>query len=206
MKNFFESPFMGKTIRDQITNPNIIAGEYSYYSGYYHGHSFDDCARYLAPDRNDVDKLVIGKFCSIGSGAVFLMAGNQGHRLDWASTFPFFYQEDDSFKDAPDGFERAGDTILGNDVWVGTEAMIMPGIKIGDGAVIAGRSIVTKDVKPYTISAGNPARTIRTRFTPEEIEMLLEMKWWDWDKTMIKKAIPLLCSNNIKALHKFWSA
>ena len=95
MNNYFESPFVGKTLREQVTNPNIIVGEYSYYSGYYHGHSFDDCARYLAPDRTDVDKLIIGRYCSIGSGAVFMMAGNQGHQHSWISSFPFFYQSED---------------------------------------------------------------------------------------------------------------
>lgn len=88
MENFFESPFRGTIIADQITNPNIKVGRFSYYSGYYHGHSFDDCARYLMPDRIDVDKLIIGSFCSIGSGAAFIMAGNQGHQMEWISTFP----------------------------------------------------------------------------------------------------------------------
>lgn len=91
MQNYFDSPFAGKPIAEQITNPNIVVGRHSYYSGYYHQHSFDDCARYLSAERDDVDKLIIGSFCSIGSGAVFMMAGNQGHRTDWASTFPFFY-------------------------------------------------------------------------------------------------------------------
>ena len=85
--NFFESPFKGVPLDQQIRNPNIRAGRYSYYSGYYHGHSFDDCARYLSPERDDVDKLIIGSFCSIGSGASFIMAGNQGHRMDWIATF-----------------------------------------------------------------------------------------------------------------------
>ncbi|MGP7668788.1 hypothetical protein ACTZVH_27370, partial [Klebsiella pneumoniae] len=90
MTNYFDSPFKGKLLSEQVKNPNIKVGRYSYYSGYYHGHSFDDCARYLFPDRDDVDKLIIGSFCSIGSGASFIMAGNQGHRYDWASSFPFF--------------------------------------------------------------------------------------------------------------------
>ncbi|SWQ11898.1 Chloramphenicol acetyltransferase [Klebsiella pneumoniae] len=92
MTNYFDSPFKGKLLSEQVKNPNIKVGRYSYYSGYYHGHSFDDCARYLFPDRDDVDKLIIGSFCSIGSGASFIMAGNQGHRYDWASSFPFFYR------------------------------------------------------------------------------------------------------------------
>lgn len=94
MTNHFESPFKGKLLSDDVTNRNIKVGRYSYYSGYYHGHSFDDCARYLMPDRDDVDQLIIGSFCSIGSGAAFIMAGNQGHRYDWASSFPFFYMSE----------------------------------------------------------------------------------------------------------------
>ncbi|QSA20458.1 CatB-related O-acetyltransferase, partial [Vibrio furnissii] len=146
---------------EQVTNPNIHVGRHSYYSGYYHGHSFDDCVRYLNPDREDVDRLIIGAFCAIGSGAVFMMAGNQGHRTDWVSTFPFFYMENEHFTDADDGFVRAGDTVIGNDVWIGSEAMIMPGVTIGDGAVIASRAVVTKNVAPYEIVGSNPAKHIR---------------------------------------------
>lgn len=88
MGNYFESPFRGKLLSEQVSNPNIRVGRYSYYSGYYHGHSFDDCARYLMPDRDGVDKLVIGSFCSVGSGAAFIMAGNQRHRAEWARPSP----------------------------------------------------------------------------------------------------------------------
>ena len=193
--NFFESPFKGVPLDQQIRNPNIRAGRYSYYSGYYHGHSFDDCARYLSPERDDVDKLIIGSFCSIGSGASFIMAGNQGHRMDWIATFPFFYMpEEAGFQGAVDGFVRAGDTVVGNDVWIGTEAMIMPGVRIGDGAVIAARAVVTADVEPYAVVAGMPARQLRRRFSQERIAMLLEMRWWDWPLERINAAMPLLCS------------
>lgn len=206
MSNFFESPFKGKIIKDHITNPNIIAGKYSYYSGYYHGHSFDDCARYLFPDRDNVDKLIIGSYCSIGSGAIFIMAGNQGHRHDWISSFPFFYMmtEVETFKGALDGFSGAGNTIIGNDVWIGSEAMIMPGITIGDGAVIGSRSLVTKDVEPYTIIGGNPSKPIKKRFEEDEIKKLLEMKWWEWDERYLFDAIPVLCSNNIDLLYAYF--
>jgi chloramphenicol O-acetyltransferase type B len=197
-ENYFKSPFLGKQIKDQITNPNIIVGDYSYYSGYYSGHSFDDCARYLAPDRDDVDKLIIGKFCSIADGAIFMMAGNQGHKYDWISSFPFFYQ---GFDKANDAFEKAGDTIIGNDVWIGANAIIMPGVKIGDGAVIATASVVTKNVEPYSIVGGNPAKIIKKRFSDGEIQMLLELKWWDWDIEKIKGNMDLLCSNNITELY-----
>lgn len=205
MTNFFESPFKGKIIKDHITNPNIQVGKYSYYSGYYHGHSFDECARYLVPNRDDVDKLIIGGFCSIGSGASFIMAGNQGHRHHWISTFPFFYMDEvDTFAAALNGYEKAGDTVIGNDVWIGSEAMIMPGLKIGDGAVIGSRALVTKDVEPYSIVAGSPATLIRKRFSAAHIKILLEIKWWNWDEKKLSNAIPIICSDQIDLLHEFY--
>ncbi|CAL8981742.1 Chloramphenicol acetyltransferase [Rhodoplanes serenus] len=205
MTNAFESPFKGRRLAEQVTNPNISVGRYSYYSGWYHGHPFDDCARYLMPDCDDVDRLVIGSFCSIGSGASFIMAGNQGHRIDWVSTFPFFYMADEpAFAAATCGFVRAGDTVVGNDVWIGAEAMVMPGVRIGDGAVVASRAVVTRDVAPYTIVGGNPARPIRRRFSDDEIALLLELAWWDWDLADIAAAMPLLCSGDIPGLHGWW--
>ncbi|CAO3440457.1 Chloramphenicol O-acetyltransferase (EC 2.3.1.28) _ CatB family [Azospirillum endophyticum] len=176
MRNFFESPFKGILLGKQVTNPNIIVGRYSYYSGYYHGHGFDDCARFLSPDEG-VDKLEIGSFCSIGSGAAFIMAGNQGHRNDWISTFPFFWMpEVPAFAGAQNGYLPAGNTVIGNDVWIGSEAIIMPGVTVGDGAVIGTRSLVTRDIEPYAIVGGNPARVIRKRFDENLITLLLEMK------------------------------
>ncbi len=207
MTNPFESPLQGKPLSEQVTNPNIIVGRYSYYSGYYHGHSFDDCARYLLPDDAEVDKLIIGSFCSIATGATFVMHGNQGHRSDWVSTFPFFYMnKDGGFGDPPDPFRPAGDTVVGNDVWIGTEAMIMPGVTIGHGAVVGSRALVTRDVDPYTIVGGHPAKPIRKRFSDEEIAMLIEMAWWDWPLERIREAMPLLCSSDIAGLHRFWHA
>lgn len=206
MSNYFDNPFAGKPLTEQVTNPNIHVGRHSYYSGYYHGHSFDDCVRYLNPDREDVDRLIIGAFCAIGSGAVFMMAGNQGHRTDWVSTFPFFYVDDDAFTDADDGFVRAGDTVIGNDVWIGSEAMIMPGVTIGDGAVIASRAVVTKNVAPYEIVGSNPAKHIRFRFTPEQIETLLEMQWWHWPDAQLKGAMKLLTSGDIDGLYHYWQS
>lgn len=204
--NFFASPFTGVSLDQQVTNPNIIVGKHSYYSGYYHGHSFDECARYLNPERDDVDKLIIGHYCSIGSGAVFMMAGNQGHRTDWISTFPFFYQDSDNFTNAHDGFQRAGDTIVGNDVWIGSEAMIMSGIKIGHGAIIASRAVVTKDVGPYEVVGSNPAKHIKFRFSELEITMLLEMAWWNWPESRLNDCMMLLCSSDIQGLYKYWQS
>lgn len=204
MTNFFESSFKGVTLDKQVTNPNIVVGRYSYYSGYYHEHSFDDCARFLPPDEG-VDKLIIGSFCSIGSGAAFIMAGNQGHRHDWISTFPFYWMpEVPAFTGAANGFAPSGDTVIGNDVWIGSEAIIMPGVHIGHGAVIGTRALVTKDVEPYAIVGGNPARVIRKRFTDAEIKQLLEMQWWDWSDEQLKSAMPVLTSGDIDGLYDYW--
>ncbi|MCH9811500.1 CatB-related O-acetyltransferase [bacterium] len=202
--NYFKDPFTSFPIQEQITNPNIIAGKYSYYSGYYHGHSFDDCAMYLDPSRDDVDKLIIGNFCSIASGVKFIMAGNQGHRNDWISTYPFFYSSQEMFSSsAKNGLAFKGDTIIGNDVWIGAEVLIMPGIKIGNGAMIATRSVVTKDVEPYTIVGGVPAKPIKKRFSDDEIEKLQMVAWWNWPDETIKEAMPFLCSNDIDGLVEF---
>ncbi|ROL75726.1 type B chloramphenicol O-acetyltransferase [Pseudomonas protegens] len=204
MNNYFESPFKGIPLDQQVTHPNIQIGRYSYYSGYYHGHSFDDCARYLLYEEG-VDQLIIGSFCSIGSGAAFMMAGNQGHRNEWVSTFPFYWMsEEPAFAGAQNGYEAAGDTVIGNDVWMGSEAIVMPGVRIGDGAVIGTRALVTRDVEPYAIVGGNPAKTIRKRFDERSIEQLLEMQWWNWSDDQLKAAMPIMTSSNIAALFQHW--
>jgi chloramphenicol O-acetyltransferase type B len=204
MTNFFESPFKGLPLDRQVKNPNIRVGRYSYYSGYYHGHSFDDCARYLLPEPG-VDQLVIGSFCSIGSGAAFIMAGNQGHRVDWISTFPFFWMDEEpAFAGAENGYQPAGDTIVGNDVWIGSEAIILPGVKIGHGAVIGTRALVARDVAPYSIVGGNPAKEIRKRFRDADIALLLELAWWNWSERQLNAAIPVLTGGDIAALYDYW--
>ncbi|MCO5145149.1 MAG: type B chloramphenicol O-acetyltransferase [Aquamicrobium sp.] len=204
MDNFFESPFRGITLDRQVTNPNIVVGRYSYYSGYYHGHGFDDCARFLVPDEG-ADRLIVGSFCSIGSGAAFIMAGNQGHRADWISTFPFYWMSEvEAFAEARNGFAPAGDTVIGNDVWIGSEAIVMPGVRIGDGAVIGTRALVTRDVEPYAIVGGNPARTIRKRFDDERVRLLIEMRWWDWPDEQLAAAMKVLTSGDVEALHRHW--
>lgn len=204
MTNFFESPFKGVTLDKQVTQPNIRVGRFSYYSGYYHGHSFDDCARFILPDEG-ADQLIIGSFCSIGSGAAFIMAGNQGHRNEWISTFPFFWMpEVAAFAGAQNGYLPAGDTVVGHDVWIGSEAVVMPGVRIGDGAVIGTRAVVTRDVEPYTIVGGNPAAPIRKRFDDRRIALLLEMGWWDWPEERLRDAMPLLTSGDVDALHALW--
>ncbi|MFZ3430149.1 CatB-related O-acetyltransferase [Vibrio harveyi] len=211
--NAFDTWLKGQIIKEHVTNPNIEVGEYSYYSGFYHGKTFEDQAvRYLMGDSvtqqewqngayGEVDKLIIGKFCSIASGATFMMAGNQGHRIDWISTFPFSPEEFGN--GVQSGFERAGDTIIGNDVWIGSEAMIMPGVTIGDGAVIGVRSVITKNVEPYSIVVGNN-HVVRLRFEEEAVSMLLEIQWWDWSIEHIKQAMKIMCSGDVFALGDYY--
>ncbi|WP_172255218.1 CatB-related O-acetyltransferase [Saccharibacillus deserti] len=198
--NVFAHWSKGYVVKEHVTNPNIEVGEYTYYSGYYHEKHFEEiCVRYLSPEEWVTDKLIIGRFCSIGSGASFILCGNQGHRSDWASTYPFYYTPDLN-EGAADGFLPKGDTWVGSDVWIGTEAMIMPGVKIGHGAVIASRAVVTKDVEPYTIVGGNPAVPIRRRFDESDIKKLLETRWWELDIEAVKPLIPLLTSSKIGEL------
>lgn len=200
-----------KTYRDsyainmRVKHPKIIVGDRSYYAGYYHGHPFEECVRYLdeADKNKDCDRLIIGKYCSIASGVVFMMGGNCGHRHDWITAYPLDIIEDSKAnKKAPIGYDKKGDTIIGNDVWIGTEAMILPGIQIGDGAVIGARALVTKDVEPYSIVGGNPAELIRKRFSDKEIKKLLAIRWWDWDEDCIRQHIDILRSGDVKRLAK----
>ncbi len=139
----------------------------------------------MLPDA-DADRLIIGAFCSIGSGAAFIMAGNQGHRHEWVSTFPSSMRtRAGSRAQAADGYLPAGDTVIGNDVWIGSEAIIMPGVRVGDGAIIGTRALVTRDVEPYAIVGGNrhgAAQAVRR----DRIALLLEMRWWDWPDAAIE--------------------
>lgn len=205
MKPFhFENQFSSQLLKDTVNHPNIEVGNFSYYSGYHHKHDFIECARYLHDKRKDVDKLIIGSYCSIGSGAIFMMAGNQGHNSQWLSTFPFYFQAN-IFKEAKNGFIKAGNTVIGNDVWIGSEAMIMAGVKIGDGAIIAARAVVTKDVEAYTVVGGNPCIFIKNRFEKEDVDKLLTMKWWNWKEEKIKESMSLICSPQINNLWKYWN-
>ena len=148
-------------------------------------------------DGNPAAKLVIGNFCSIADGCNIFLGGN--HRTDWVTTYPFGHIHHNIFKDFkgkghPD---TKGDVIIGNDVWIAANVTIMSGVTIGDGAVIANNSHVVKDIEPYSIVGGNPAKLIKKRFTDEQIKKLLEIKWWNWDDTKINKFSPLLCNQNI---------
>ncbi|MGE7274097.1 CatB-related O-acetyltransferase [Brevibacillus panacihumi] len=200
-----------KYLKDIVTNPMIEVGEYSYYSGYYDGHDFEDgCVRYLWGDEKSrklfnptedygwvLDKLIIGNYVCIASGVIILMGGNHNHHPEWITVYPFVEQIETSY-------EPKGDTIIESDSWIGMNAMIMPGVKIGEGAIVAAGSVVAKDVPPYTIVGGNPAKEIRKRFTDKEIEKLKEMRWFDWERKKIERASHLLSSSSITQLYDFY--
>jgi len=151
--------------------------------------------------------LKIGRFCSIANGVTIFLGGN--HRTDWVTTYPFpaepinrLWPEAKGIKGHP---ATKGDVVIGNDVWLGAECVILSGVNVGDGAVVTTRAVVTKDVPPYTVVGGNPAQIIAKRFSDEEIEMLIKMQWWDWDVFKIKKHVHLLCSGNVRELWQEFS-
>ena len=147
-------------------------------------------------------KVIVGSYCSLGARIEFFLGGN--HRMDWFTTYPFGHLHKNIFNTVSgEGHPYSkGDIVIGNDVWIGMNAKIMSGVKIGDGAVVAANSVVTKDVPEYTIVGGNPAKIIKKRFTDEIIEVLLNIKWWDWDEEKINKNLDVLCSSNIEKLKK----
>lgn len=200
--------FYTRLIEDEITNINISAGQGSYYSPYYQGGKrFEDFnVRYLYGTPEDMaisplpwtpDRLRIGCYCSIASGVVFLMGGNHTHRRDYITVYPFKGTSKRTY-------QSKGDTLIGNDVWIGMESLIMPGVTIGDGAIVAARSVVTKDVPPYTIVGGSPAKPIRRRFSQSEIEILERIRWWEWSKDEIEGAEDLLLSSDFKGLEDYF--
>ena len=148
------------------------------------------------------DRLIMGKFCFIACGAKFLFT-SANHTQKSLSTYPFpiFFDEWDlDVEDITSAWDRKGDIIIGNDVWIGYEAVIMSGVTIGDGAIIGARSVVTKDIPPYTIVGGVPARQIRRRFSEETIAALLELKWWNWPREKIARKIEAIKNGDMKAL------
>lgn len=190
-------------LSETVTNPNIIiSGTKSYYSNAWSGSFEDYCVRYLYGDRFsrkhwqpqwEIDKLYIGNYVCIGAEAVILMGGNNTHRLDWFSDYPFA-------ESIVESYLGRGDTVIGNGAWIGMRAMLMPGISIGEGAVIAAGAVVCKDVEPYQIVGGNPAKIIRDRFPPSVIERLLALHIYEHSEAEIEQIRPLLCSDNIDAL------
>jgi len=146
---------------------------------------------------NNESKLTIGSFCSIASNLNVYLGGN--HRTDWITTYPFGHINQNKFNSF-NGIghpSTKGDVIIGNDVWIADNVTIMSGITIGDGSIIACNSHVVKDVEPYSLVGGNPAKIIKYRFTKDQIEKLLQIKWWNWDDDKINHFVPLLCNNNV---------
>lgn len=188
-------------IKNIVTSKNIIAGDYSYYDDETNGYNFEQNVLYHFDFIGD--KLIIGKFCAIASGVKFIMNG-ANHQMDTISTFPFYIFGGDWAKATPNKTQLPykGDTIIGNDVWIGYESVIMPGVKIGNGAIIASKSVVTKDVEPYSIVGGNPAKLIKRRFTEEQIDKLERIAWWNWTIEDITQSLPLITNTNIEELEK----
>jgi len=185
-------------LKNMITNPSIIVGDYTYYDDFKDVRNFEKNVKYHFDFIGD--KLIIGKFCMIATGAQFITNGGN-YLTESISSYPFTIFGGD-WANAMDGksYPPKGDTIIGNDLWIGHNATIMPGIKIGDGSVVATNSTVTKDVEPYSIIGGNPAKTIHKRFPDKQIEILLQMKWWNWDIEKITRSVQILTGSDINAL------
>lgn len=189
-------------LKNVITTPNTEVGDYTMYNDF-----FNDPRKF---EQNNVlyhypvnkDKLIIGKFCSIACGAKFLF-NSANHSMASLSTYPFplFFEEWGLDKrNVTESWDNKGNIIIGNDVWIGFEALILAGVSIGDGAIIGSRAVVTKDIPPYTIAAGVPARPIRKRFDDDTISNLIKIKWWNWPDEIITENIQAIQSGNITKL------
>lgn len=187
-------------LKNVVTAPNIFVGDYTYYDV----PSGDPTAF----ERNNIlfnwpgfgDSLHIGKFCAFASGVTFVM-GSANHRMGSISTYPFNVLGGAWAENTPPHLSQLpfkGDTVVGNDVWIGRESVVMPGVSIGDGAIIAAYSVVTKDVAPYTIVGGNPAKLIRKRFDEELAALLLELRWWDLPPEQLVEFLPTLCDSDLE--------
>lgn len=189
-------------LKNVISNPNIIVGDYTMYHDTIHDPKEFETNNVLYQYPINRDKLKIGKFCSIACGTKFLF-NSANHELDSLSTYPFplFFEEWNLEKEkVTDAWDNRGDIVIGNDVWIGYEAVILSGVTIGDGAIIGTRAVVTKDVPPYTIVGGVPAKPIRKRFDEKVIEELLKIKWWDWTEEKIARNIENIKNGCIERL------
>jgi virginiamycin A acetyltransferase len=186
-------------IQNTVSNPNIIIGDYTYYDDPEDSEDFERNVLYHFPFVGD--RLIIGKFCALARGVKFIMNG-ANHKLDGFSTYPFqifgngWEKVDPQLEELP----YKGNTVIGNDVWIGYETAIMPGVQVGDGAIIAAKSVVVSNVPPYTIFGGNPAKCIRQRFDDEVIRSLLEIAWWNWDIGKITRNLEKIVSTDIEAM------
>lgn len=181
-----------------ITNPNIQVGDYTIYNDFVNNPINFEKNNVLYHYPINHDKLIIGKFCSIACGVKFIFT-SANHTLKSFSTYPFplFWEEYGlAQKDVTQAWDNKGDIIIGNDVWIGYEAIIMSGVHIGNGAIIGTKAVVTKDVEPYTIVGGVPAQFIKKRFADETIKKLQTICWWDWDKEKLRYKInDIMCGN-----------
>lgn len=189
-------------LKHVITNPNITVGDFTMYNDFVNDPTLFEKNNVLYHYPINHDKLWIGKFCSIACGAKFLF-NSANHTLSPLSTYPFplFFEEWGlEKKDVTKAWDNKGDIVIGNDVWIGYEAVILAGVTIGDGAIIGTRAVVTKDVPPYTIVGGVPAKPIKKRFSEEIISALLEIQWWNWSEERIARNIGAIQSGNIEQL------
>ncbi len=189
-------------LKNVITDDTIIVGEYTMYNDFVNDPKLFEKNNVLYHYPINHDKLIIGKFCSIACGARFLF-NSANHSLSSLSSYPFpiFYEEWGLKREnVADAWDNKGNIVIGNDVWIGYESVILAGVTIGDGAIIGTRAVVTKDVPPYTIVGGVPAKIIRKRYSDEVISELLHIKWWDWEKQKIAKHINAIQQGNIQQL------
>jgi virginiamycin A acetyltransferase len=187
-------------LKNIISLKNVTVGDYTYYDDFENVRNFEKNIRYHFEFTGDT--LVIGKFCQIASGVEFIMNG-ANHLTSGISTFPFSIFGNGWERAMEDkSFPNKGDTVIGNDVWIGYKAMIMPGITIGDGAIVATASVVTRDVPAYAVVGGNPAKLIRMRFGNEDIYRLHKIRWWDWSPEKITRNVRHLTSADIDALEE----
>jgi len=189
-------------LKNVITNPNIEVGNYTMYNDCFNAPKGFEQNNVLYHYPINHDKLIIGKFCSIACGTKFLF-NSANHTLSSLSTYPFplFYEEWGLKREnVADAWDNKGNIVIGNDVFIGYESVILAGVTIGDGAIIGTRAVVTKDVPPYTIVGGVPAKIIRKRYSDEVISELLHIKWWDWEKQKIAKHINAIQQGNIQQL------
>ena len=179
-------------VKPTISNPNIIVGDFTYIAD----SEFESHVTNFYPWSRD--KLIIGKFCQIAAGVEFIM-NDANHQMNAATTFPFYTLEGwDMEVPAASDMPYKGDTVIGNDVWIGQNAVILPGVHIGDGAIIGANSVVGRNVEPYSIVVGNPAKEIRKRFDDELIDLMEKFKWWDRDIETINSLIPILISSDLE--------
>jgi virginiamycin A acetyltransferase len=189
-------------IKNTVKNPAIVIGDYTYYDDPENAEDFERNVLYHYPFIGD--RLVIGKFCAIARGVRFIMNG-ANHKLTGLSTYPFgiFGNGWEGAMPKPGELSTKGDTVIGNDVWLGYEALIMPGVKIGNGAIVAAQSVVTHDVPAYAVVGGNPAKLIRKRFDDATIVALQTLAWWDWPVEKITAAIPAIIGADIEAMKRW---